>query len=241
MRRSSRCIRAITPPSRDAVRATARSRSERNRVCTEADCAGVRIFFYLEDRERTITSPTDKLLVSVSTFADEMERERSRQRTYDALARKVQTGYVAGGRCFGYRNVRELSGAQHQLHGQRIRTRLPIAYEGPKRAKATYLLTGLLKCGMCGAGMEVRRQKHGRVRVTIVHCSAHWRKGKNICRNSRTAIMADVEVAVLASIQHTLLDPDVIEEAIRRAAARLACDDGSADKHAARSGNWKLS
>lgn len=42
--------------------------------------------------------------------------------------------------------------------------------------------------------------------------------------------MADAEAAVLASIQHTLLNPDVIEEAIRRAAARLTSDDDSAEK-----------
>ena len=36
--------------------------------------AGVRVFFYLEDRERTLDSPTDKLLMSVTAFADELER-----------------------------------------------------------------------------------------------------------------------------------------------------------------------
>src|SRR5688572_29866656 len=30
--------------------------------------AGVRVFFYLEDRERTFDSPTDKLLMSVAAF-----------------------------------------------------------------------------------------------------------------------------------------------------------------------------
>jgi site-specific DNA recombinase len=43
--------------------------------------AGVRIFYYLEDRERVLESPTDKLLLSVTAFADEMEREKARQRT----------------------------------------------------------------------------------------------------------------------------------------------------------------
>ena len=43
--------------------------------------AGVRVFFYLEDRERTFDSPTDKLLMSVTAFAAELEREKARQRT----------------------------------------------------------------------------------------------------------------------------------------------------------------
>jgi DNA invertase Pin-like site-specific DNA recombinase len=52
--------------------------------------AGVRVFLYLEDRERTIDSPTGKLLLSVAAYADELERERARQRTYDALERKAR-------------------------------------------------------------------------------------------------------------------------------------------------------
>lgn len=66
--------------------------------------ANVRVFFYLEDRERTLESPTDKLLLSVKTFADELEREKARQRTYDAMHRKAQAGHVTGGRVFGYDN-----------------------------------------------------------------------------------------------------------------------------------------
>ena len=41
--------------------------------------AGVRVFFYLEDRERTLDSPTDKIMLSLTTFADELEREKARR------------------------------------------------------------------------------------------------------------------------------------------------------------------
>ena len=54
--------------------------------------AGVRVFYYLEDGERTLESPTDKLLLSVTAFADEMEREKARQRRHDALVRKARAG-----------------------------------------------------------------------------------------------------------------------------------------------------
>lgn len=67
--------------------------------------ADVRVFLYLEDRERTLNSPTDKLLLSVTAFADELERERARQRTYDAMARKARALHVTGGRVYGYDNV----------------------------------------------------------------------------------------------------------------------------------------
>src|SRR5436190_2656004 len=54
--------------------------------------AGVRVFFYLEDRERTLDSPTDKIMLFLTTFADELEREKARQRTYDAMVRKAKAG-----------------------------------------------------------------------------------------------------------------------------------------------------
>src|SRR5215475_8067210 len=73
--------------------------------------AGVRVFFYLEDRERTLDSPTDKVMLSLTTFADELEREKARQRTYDAMLRKARAGHVTGGRVFGYDNVRSDAGA----------------------------------------------------------------------------------------------------------------------------------
>lgn len=67
--------------------------------------AGVRVFFYMENRERTLDSPTDKIMMSLTAFADELEREKARQRTYDAMARKAKAGHVTGGRVFGYDNV----------------------------------------------------------------------------------------------------------------------------------------
>ena len=75
--------------------------------------SGVRVFFYLEDRERTLDTPTDKIMMSLTAFADEAERERARQRTYDALKRKAESGHVTGGRCFGYRN-HEVTGPDGQ-------------------------------------------------------------------------------------------------------------------------------
>ena len=86
--------------------------------------AGVRVFYYLEDRERTLESPTDKLLLSVTGFADEMEREKARQRTHDALVRKARAGYVAGGSVYGYDNVEvtvqdAVTGKPKRLHVER--------------------------------------------------------------------------------------------------------------------------
>jgi len=45
-------------------------------------------------------------MLSLITFADEFERVKARQRTYDAMVRNARTGHVTGGRVFGYDNVR---------------------------------------------------------------------------------------------------------------------------------------
>jgi hypothetical protein len=86
--------------------------------------AGVRVFYYLEDRERTLESPTDKLMLLVTAFTDEMERERARPRTHDALVRKARAGYVAGGSVYGYDNVEAtvpdaVTGKPKRLHVER--------------------------------------------------------------------------------------------------------------------------
>jgi site-specific DNA recombinase len=81
--------------------------------------AGVRVFFYLEDRERTLDSPTDKIMLSLTAFADELEREKARQRTYDAMIRKAKAGHVTGGRVFGYDNLEVLGPDGRRTHVER--------------------------------------------------------------------------------------------------------------------------
>src|SRR5687768_12027850 len=67
--------------------------------------AGVRVFFYLEDRERTLDSPTDKIMLSLAAFADELERVKHSQRATDKAVQQARAGHVTGGRVFGYDNV----------------------------------------------------------------------------------------------------------------------------------------
>lgn len=82
--------------------------------------AGVRLFFYLEDRERTLESAMDKVMLSLTNFASEMERERAKQRTYDAMLRKAKAGHVTGGKVYGYDNRDVLSAEGKRLHVVRV-------------------------------------------------------------------------------------------------------------------------
>jgi site-specific DNA recombinase len=81
--------------------------------------AGVRILFYLGDRERTLDSPTDKIMLSLATDADELEREKARQRVTDAVQRKARAGHVCGGRVFGYDNVEIVDAGGKRSHVER--------------------------------------------------------------------------------------------------------------------------
>src|ERR1700730_4312819 len=84
-----------------------REQIETSYVLKQLTDAGVRVFLYLEDRERTLDNAMDKVMLSLSNFASEMEREKAGQRTYDAMARKAKAGHVTGGKVYGYQNVRE--------------------------------------------------------------------------------------------------------------------------------------
>src|SRR5262249_42068080 len=89
--------------------------------------AGVRVFFYLEDRERTLDTAMDKVMLSLTNFAAEVEREKARQRTYDAMVRKARALHVTGGKVYGYTKVDVLDPA-----GRRVPvTRKINAHEAP--------------------------------------------------------------------------------------------------------------
>jgi site-specific DNA recombinase len=86
------------------------SRLGRERLETEWNLkqlidAGVRVFYYLGDRETKIDDATNSMLEAFRLYASQMEREKGRQRTHDALLRKARTGHVPGGAVYGYRNV----------------------------------------------------------------------------------------------------------------------------------------
>ncbi|MCZ6918505.1 MAG: recombinase family protein, partial [Gemmatimonadetes bacterium] len=111
-----RLMAALRPrPPFDVLVMSEESRLGREMIATayalkQLVTAGVRVFFYMEDRERTLDSPTDKVLLAVNAYAGELEREMARHRSRDAARQRATHGYVTGGRCFGYRNRRTEAG-----------------------------------------------------------------------------------------------------------------------------------
>src|SRR5678810_1007666 len=58
--------------------------------------AGVRVFFYLTNQERKLENALDKVMLSLTNFSAEMEREKASQRTHDAMLCKAKALYVTG-------------------------------------------------------------------------------------------------------------------------------------------------
>ena len=81
--------------------------------------AGVKIVSYLDDREIMLDTPTDKFLMSAVNFAAEIEREKTRQRVADAMARKARAGHSYGGCVFGYDNIEILDANGRRSHVER--------------------------------------------------------------------------------------------------------------------------
>src|SRR5262245_16214168 len=94
-----------------------REQFETNHILKQISLAGVRIFEYQNGgHEIRLDNPIDKLIMSVSNFAAELERAKASQRTRDALQLRAQRGYVVGGAVFGYRNVPVMTETGQRSH-----------------------------------------------------------------------------------------------------------------------------
>ena len=95
----------------------------------------------------------------------------------------------------------------------------------PFGSGAKYLLTGLLRCGVCGSGVEARSRRHGRRRVMFYGCSGYHRKGLTVCRNSLTLPMDVVDDAVMTAVEESLLRADLVELALNKALNTIATEN----------------
>ncbi len=76
--------------------------------------------------------------------------------------------------------------------------------------KGKYLLSGLLKCGLCGGGMSVKDRDHGRIRV---QCSV--RRESGTCDNRRVLYLDEIEASVLSGLKRHLKAPHLLKEFAR--------------------------
>ena len=92
----------------------------------------------------------------------------------------------------------------------RTRTRSPGRPRGS--VGAGHLLSGLLKCGVCGGsfGLLSRRKKAGETYQTL-GCVAHKSRGAAICANDKTVSERKVRATVVGHLRNVLTRPDRIE------------------------------
>ncbi|MER2533593.1 MAG: recombinase family protein [Rhizobiaceae bacterium] len=104
---------------------------------------------------------------------------------------------------------------QAQLKARNPKVTPPRVVTGP------ILLTGILTCASCGAGMTIRTGKSGRYRYYT--CAASAQKGKSACKG-RAVPMERLDGAVTTNLAENLLTPDrvarLLEGLLKRQTAR---------------------
>jgi site-specific DNA recombinase len=86
------------------------------------------------------------------------------------------------------------------------------ADRGPVAARPRHLLSGLIKCGCCGASYTVMGNDR-------LGCSGFRERGD--CSNNRTVTRLHVEGRVLAALESHLADPELLAEYVSEFHARL--------------------
>jgi site-specific DNA recombinase len=80
-----------------------------------------------------------------------------------------------------------------------------------QQRRPRHMLSGLLRCGACGAGMSTNgKDNSGRIRI---RCSAATESGS--CQDAKTFYLKTVESAVLAGLENEMRHPQVVAEYVR--------------------------
>ncbi len=67
--------------------------------------SGIRLYYFYSDEQVRCDGAVDKFMIAARSFASELEREKTSQRTHEHLLTKARRGLVVGGRVYGYTNV----------------------------------------------------------------------------------------------------------------------------------------
>lgn len=77
--------------------------------------SGVKLIFYATGEEVRVDDATQKFVLAAKNYASELEREKTSQRTAEALMVKARKGLNVGGRVFGYDNVEVREGERRHV------------------------------------------------------------------------------------------------------------------------------
>ena len=88
-------------------------------------------------------------------------------------------------------------------------------------SESRYLLTGFVRCAICGGGFCVRSRSHGSQRAYFYACTSYHKRGRAICANRLEAPMHRADEAILGSLRRYVLDPEVVHRAVHEATVEL--------------------
>ena len=78
------------------------------------------VFYYSDGIKVSLDGAVDELLAVVRGFGAHFELDEIRSRTREAIRRRVESGRVAGGACYGYRNVHRTDDEGRQFTAQEV-------------------------------------------------------------------------------------------------------------------------
>ena len=80
-----------------------------------------------------------------------------------------------------------------------------------------YLLTGLVKCGICGGSLYVKSSSRKGLRAFAYGCMTFHLRGRTACTNSMVIPMETANEAVLKVLEQDVLHPQVTDTVVRKA------------------------
>jgi site-specific DNA recombinase len=116
----------------------------------------------------------------------------------------------------------------HRVHERRdLVKRAYIAAQKPKgllnsaALNSSYLFSGLLKCGECGANLTVLWGAGRNKSSQVYGCPSNWNRGETVCKNTTRIRRDDLESSMLANLQEKILRSDVVDYVMERVESGL--------------------
>lgn len=106
-----------------------------------------------------------------------------------------------------------------------------------KASSSGYLLTGLLKCDLCGANLIIVAGKGKKTKRRYYGCSQRFNRGA--CTNSLTIRQDVLERNLFAGLQRAVLNDDVVTYTTSEVARRIRDHQAIVSSHAAKTRNRK--
>ncbi|MEP6890931.1 MAG: recombinase family protein [Nitrospirota bacterium] len=88
-----------------------------------------------------------------------------------------------------------------------------------------YLLTGLVKCGLCGGSLYVKSSARKGQRSLAYGCMTFHLRGRSACTNSMLIPMEDANDAVVKVLANEVLDPRVTDVVVQKALEKFRASE----------------